>query len=133
MKTSFSEELSNKQRWCADVSSEVSSRSHRCVGQESKRRPDAAGLTSARPLVAQPAGEAVQPQETVRSRSQTKGTGPKRTCGPVRLQAGTLSALEEVAHEKREEPLVLKLQHWSHLLASFVQESSEQPLSVRAL
>lgn len=40
--------------------------------------------------VASPPPEAVQPREMVRYRSQTKGTGTKRTCGLVRLINGKL-------------------------------------------
>jgi hypothetical protein len=43
--------------------------------------------------VVPPPPQAVQPQERVRYRSQTKGTGPKRV-GLVRLKAGKLSLLE---------------------------------------
>jgi hypothetical protein len=46
--------------------------------------------------VVPPPPEAMQPRETVRYRSQTKGTRSKRV-GLVRLKAGTLSLLEQVA------------------------------------
>ncbi len=44
--------------------------------------------------VVPPPPEAVQPRERVRYRSQTKGTGAKRTFGLVRLKAGKLYLLE---------------------------------------
>jgi hypothetical protein len=44
--------------------------------------------------VVPPPPEAVHPREVVRSRSQTTGTGTKRTCGLVRLIHGTLHVLE---------------------------------------
>lgn len=44
--------------------------------------------------VVPPPPEAAPPREVVRSRSQTKGTGTKRTFGLVRLKAGKLHLLE---------------------------------------